>query len=445
MTDMINAERLDAAAHGNADLPLSSAARKFTRYVLPILCLMYFVSWLDRQNVSFAKLQMLDDLGMSETSYGFGSSMFFVGFALFAIPSGLMLNRFGIKRWFAMMLVGWGVATMLIALRPSELTFYALRFIVGALEAGFSPGVYYFLSLWAPFDQRTRFVGLFIAAGMVSNAVGAPICGALLDLGGTAGLHGWQWLFLLTGIPTVLLGLAVPWLLTETPEQATFYTAAEKRAISEALAREEKAANIPQENVRLSRVLLDKRLLALGCTLFGSAFASFGLAYWMPTIVHEFGVSNTVNGLLNALPWLAATFALWLTPTLCRRTRRWDLGVLVPYLIAAAALCLMVMAESNIMRMLLICVSAAGIFAPTSILVGLPTVFLDKKSAAPAIGAVNAMAVIGAIASQNAIPIFSTATASVILPMILISAVLIVTALASYFVTRKILGGIVSL
>lgn len=441
MTDWI----ITAKAESKMELPLSSAARKFARYVLPILCLMYFVSWLDRQNVSFAKLQMLGDLGMTENSYGFGASLFFIGFALFALPSGLMLTRFGAKRWFAIIMTGWGVATMLLALNPSEPAFYALRFIIGALEAGFSPGVYFFLSLWASYDHRTRFTGIFIAAGMLSNALGAPVCGFLLDLGGTAGLHGWQWLFLLTGVPAVLLGLAIPWLLTETPEEAKFYTPAEKRAVAESLSQERKTANIPSDDAGIWRALLDARLFALAGTLFGSAFASFGLSYWMPTIVHEFGVSNTVNGLLNSLPWLSAMLALWFTPLLCQQNGRWQLGVLIPYLIAAVALFAVVLVESNVLRMLLICVSAAGIFAPTSILVGLPTVFLNGKSAAPAIGAANAVAVIGAFASQNAIPILSTATASVMLPMFLISAVLILTAISGYFITCNVLSDLTNL
>jgi MFS family permease len=422
------------------DVAAASAFRKFGRHVLPILCLLYFVSWLDRQNVSFAKLQMIGDLGMSEQSYGLGASLFFVGYALCAIPSGFMLVRFGLSRWFALLLIGWGTATIGLMFHPSEHMFYLLRFLIGALEAGFGPGVFYFLSLWAPFGQRARFMGLFLGAGMLSNAIGAPICGSLLDLGGVAGLKGWQWLFLLTGLPAVLLGILTPFLLADSPEQARFYTEEERRAVAEVLAAERREAGSDKPGQSLLQALMDWRLVAIACVLFGNATASFGLAYWLPTVVSRFGVSATVNGFLNSLPWLCAMAALYAAPAYGRRTGRWGHATMVPLLIASAALLAIVFVESNVLRMILLCFAAAGIFAPTGILSGVPSVFLGQRSAAPALGAVNAFANMGGFTAQNAIPAVFAATGSVLAPMLLISATLVATGAGAFLITRRVVG-----
>lgn len=204
----------------------------FLRRMMPLLGLMYLIAYVDRQNVSFAKLQMLDNLGMTEAAYGLGASLFFIGYFLFEVPSNLILGRVGARRWFARIMVTWGLVTTALAYTTGPVMFYILRFLLGACEAGFFPGVLYLLTVWVPFGHRGRMVGWFMIASVIANAVGAPICGSLLDLDGTFGLRGWQWVFLATGVPAVLMGVATWFLLPDGPETAGFLNPAQRNLAS---------------------------------------------------------------------------------------------------------------------------------------------------------------------------------------------------------------------
>ena len=190
--------------------------------LMPLLMLLYLVAYIDRQNVSYAKLQMVGDLGLSETAYGLGASLFFIGYFLFEVPSNVILERVGARVWFARIMLTWGIVTLLLAFTKNATMFYILRFALGAAEAGFFPGVLFALTLWFPQDHRGRMIGWFMIASAIANAVGAAIGGMLLDLDGTLGFKGWQWVFLATGVPAVLLAGVVFMILPEGPHKATW-------------------------------------------------------------------------------------------------------------------------------------------------------------------------------------------------------------------------------
>jgi MFS family permease len=195
---------------------------------MPFLGILYLIAYIDRQNVSFAKLEMVGALGMSEYAYGLGASLFFIGYFLFEVPSNLLLERYGASKWFARILLSWGAVTIALAYTQNVTMFYILRFLLGACEAGFFPGVLYLLTLWYPSAYRGTMVGLFMIFSALANAVGAPLGGMLLDLDGLYGIAGWQWVFIATGIPAVVAGVVTLFYLSDRPENANFLSDAEK-------------------------------------------------------------------------------------------------------------------------------------------------------------------------------------------------------------------------
>ncbi len=211
---------------------------KITWRLMPFLGLLYLIAYIDRQNVSFAKLQMVGDLGLSEYAYGLGASLFFIGYFIFEVPSNLLLNRFGARLWFARIIISWGLVTIALAYTSSPTMFYILRFLLGVCEAGFFPGVLYLLTLWFPRDYRGRMVGLFMIFSALANAIGAPLGGMLLDLDGLWGYAGWEWVFLATGIPAVIAGIVTIFYLDDKPETAAFLSQDEKDWLNKRIASE---------------------------------------------------------------------------------------------------------------------------------------------------------------------------------------------------------------
>ena len=285
---------------------------RVTRRLMPLFCLMYLIAYIDRQNVSYAKLDMVQALGLSEAAYGLGASLFFIGYFLFEAPSNLILARVGARVWFARIMFTWGLVTLALGFTQNAAMFYVLRFLLGVTEAGFFPGVLYVLTLWYPQAHRARMVGLFMIASALANAVGAAVGGLLLDLDGTLGLAGWQWVFLVTGVPAVLLAPYVLWRLPNGPGQARWLPQAEKTWLAGVLDGEKGGA--VDDHRGAWKAIFDPRVLLLAGLYIGMPLGAYGLSYWLPTIVKSFGVSNTVNGFINVIPWILVGAALWLVP-----------------------------------------------------------------------------------------------------------------------------------
>jgi MFS family permease len=409
-------------------------SRKFYRYIFPVLICLAVVAYLDRMNIGFAKLGMAVSLGLSESIYGLGAAMFFIGYILLDIPANGFLVRFGARRWFAFITLGWGLVTMALAFTPSPTAFYVLRFLLGAFEAGFFPGVVYLGTLWLPFSQRARVNGAVMGAGTFSYVIGGPICGAMLDLGGVGGLQGWQWVFLATGLPAVILGPLMLKLLPDSPETAAFYTDEERAVVRARIAAEHAEDGDVSHNPL--RSLVDPRVWMIAFPLTALGVASMGLTYWLPTIVRGFGVSNTVNGFLNVAPWICATAALWWLPKRSEQKNERLWHTVIPALLAAAALAAIPLVASNAIKLALLSVGAAGIYGIIPIFWTLPGRFLRGASAAAGIATVASIGNVGGFMGQTLVPWVNDLTGSALAPVLVVAAALVAAAALSALLLR---------
>lgn len=415
----------------------SRLIRRITMRIVPFLGFIYLIAYIDRQNVSFAKLQMVGDLGLSEYAYGLGASLFFIGYLIFEVPSNVILERVGARRWFARIMVSWGAVTLALAFTQNAAMFYVLRFLLGVCEAGFFPGVLYVLTIWFPFEYRGRMVGQFMIFSAIANAVGAPIGGVLLDLDGTWGLRGWQWVFLATGVPAVIMAVVTLLYLDDRPDTARFLGEREKRWLRQILAEEDRVMN-KTLHVNPFAALLDGRVLLMAAYYIAFPLAAYGLSYWLPTIVKGFGVSNTVNGLLNIIPWVIVAVALWAVPTLAARAGKQTAFIVGPALFGAACLVASVYVPGNAIKFAFLCGAAAGIFAGQPVLWSLPSSFLTGASAAAGLAAINSVGNLGGFIAQNVVPWIRDATGSTIAPMLFLAACLAIGGLMTFVVQATI-------
>ncbi|MBO9707315.1 MAG: MFS transporter [Caulobacter sp.] len=398
---------------------------RVTRRLMPLFCLMYLIAYIDRQNVSYAKLEMVQALGLSEAAYGLGASLFFIGYFLFEAPSNLILARVGARVWFARIMFTWGLVTLALGFTQNAAMFYVLRFLLGVTEAGFFPGVLYVLTLWYPQAHRARMVGLFMIASALANAVGAAVGGMLLDLDGLLGVAGWQWVFLATGAPAVLLAPYVLWRLPDGPDQARWLGREQKAWLSEVLSIERNGEAADHRGAW--KAMFDPRVLLLAGLYIGMPLGAYGLSYWLPTIVKSFGVSNTVNGLINVLPWLLVGLALWAVPRHAARHGASAWHIAGPILLAAIALTLSVILPGPALKFAMLCVAAPAIFAAQPVFWSLPPSFLSGPRAAAGIAAINAIGNLGGFIAQNLVPLVRDATGSNIAPMLALAAILMIT------------------
>lgn len=413
-----------------------SLIAKITWRLMPFLGLLYLIAYIDRQNVSYAKLQMVDALGLSEYAYGLGASLFFVGYFLFEVPSNLFLNRFGARVWFTRIMVTWGLITIALAFTQSPTMFYILRFLLGVAEAGFFPGVLYLLTLWFPKDYRGRMVGLFMIFSAFANALGAPLGGMLLDLDGVLGLAGWEWVFLATGVPAVIAGIATFLYLDDTPQSAKFLTDAEKQWLADRLAQENAGMDEHADNG--FKALINPRVLLMSLCYIGFPLAAYGLSYWLPTIVQGFGVSNTMNGVINIIPWLIVALALWIIPSAADKTENKTPYIVGPAFIGAICLALSAVISAPILQFALLCIAAAGIFAGQPVFWSLPGRFLKGAGAAAGIAAINSVGNLGGFIAQNVVPWIKDSTGSTIAPMFFLSVCLALAGVLVIIVGRML-------
>lgn len=395
---------------------------KITWRLMPFLGLLYLIAYIDRQNVSFAKLQMVGDLGLSEYAYGLGASLFFIGYFIFEVPSNLLLNRFGARLWFARIIISWGLVTIALAYTTSPTMFYVLRFLLGVCEAGFFPGVLYLLTLWFPRDYRGRMVGLFMIFSALANAIGAPLGGMLLDLDGLWGYAGWEWVFLATGIPAVIAGIATIFYLDDTPEKARFLSREEKDWLQKRIASENSGMEEHAEDG--FRALINPRVLFMSLCYVGFPLAAYGLSYWLPTIVKSFGVSNTANGFINIIPWLVVAVALYVVPSAADRSEKKTAYIVAPAFIGAFCLLMSALLTSPVLQFAFLCVAAAGIFAGQPVFWSLPGRFLKGAGAAAGLAAINSVGNLGGFVAQNVVPWIRDETGSTIAPMFFLAACL---------------------
>ncbi len=408
--------------------------RRISWRLMPLLGLLYLVAYIDRQNVSFAKLQMVDDLAMSEAAYGFGAGLFFLGYCLFEVPSNLILERVGARLWFARIIGAWGLVTVALGFAWTPTSFYILRFLLGVAEAGFFPGVLYLLTLWFPQAQRARAIGLFLIASAFANAVGAAIGGLLLGLDGLGGLRGWQWVFIATGIPALLLVPVVLMKLPRGPADARWLSVEQKAWLAQTLA----AEGHVREHVAPMRALRDGRVLALCVAFVGFPLAAYGLSYWLPTIVHGFGVGHVANGLLNVIPWLVVAAVLWWFPARAARAASPRWFIVGPALLGAACLLLVMVLPTPALRFTALCIAAGAIFAGQPVFWSLPSRFLTGAAAAAGFAVINSVGNLGGFVAQSVVPRIRDASGSDLAPMLFLAGALIFAAFATLLIERRL-------
>ena len=371
------------------------ARHHIARRLLPFLFLLYVIAFLDRMNVSAAALQMPHDLGFSERVVGMGAGTFFLGYFLLEIPGALIVERWSARRWIARIMISWGIVTVFMAFIHTSRQFYVVRFLVGAAEAGFLPGVIVYLTHWFRYQDRAKAVAFFYAANPLSYVIGSPLAGLLLGLS-WLGLRGWRWLFIIEGIPAVVVGTITIWYLTDWPEQAKWLPDNEKAWIAIELQRE-KEAKSRRRSYRVWEALRHRDVILLTGCYFCAMTGSYGIAFWLPTILkRQSGKSDLEVTLLAALPYVAAFVTQQVNGWHSDRTRERRWHAAMPVFVCGLALALAVVYRSNLAMSVGMFVVAGGAFYGFQpVFWAVPTLFLSESAAAASIGLINAVGNLG--------------------------------------------------
>src|SRR3954453_86294 len=368
----------------------SSTIRAISWRLIPFLVLAYFFSYLDRVNLGFAALTMNAELKFSPIVFAWGAGIFFIGYFIFEVPSNLALEKFGASRWIARIMVTWGIISAAMALVSGEWSFYILRLLLGIAEAGFFPGIILYLTYWYPAEYRARFLAAFAVAVPVSTVIGAPISGLLLGLDGVMGLKGWQWLFIIEGIPSVLLGIVTWFYLTDRPEKADWLTKEQKAWLSAKL--QAGIATKTAENHRtLGEALSSPKVITLSLIYFGFVGALYGMQFWLPQIVKAFGLTNAQTGFVTAIPYLFGTIAMILWARHSDATRERVMHVGAPLLLTAIALGVSRYLTAPTLTIIVLTVAAIGVFCCFGVFWTLPPAWLSGTAAAGAIALINSI------------------------------------------------------
>ncbi len=410
------------------DQARQSAIAKATRRLIPFLCLCYAVNFLDRVNVGFAALAMNEDLGFTPSMFGAGAGIFFVGYILFEIPSNLALQRFGARIWIARIMISWGLIAAAMALVNSETSFYAMRFLLGVAEAGFFPGIILYLTYWFPARERARIVSLFMAAVPLATVVGGPVSGALLELHGLGGLKGWQWLFIVEGLPAVLLGVIALKFLTDRPEDADWLTKSERKALASTLAAEAKATR-KIGYAGLGQALTRPRVLVLGLLYFCLVVGLYGIGFWMPQVIQTFGLAPLKIGFLTAIPYFFAAIAMVIWGWHSDRTGERIWHVALPLFLAGAAFAWSAYTGSLSLTMVALTLATLGIYAAIGTFWSLPTAILTGTGAAAGLALVNSMGNLGGLAGPSIVGVIKQATGSFTAALLFLAGALLLAAL----------------
>ena len=427
------------------------------RRLLPLLFVSYIVAFLDRVNIGFAKLQMASDLGYSDAVYGFGAGIFFLGYFLFEVPSNLLLEKFGARRWITRIMftwaivsgafafvdrIPWGPLPALFGVAPLAFGFYALRFLLGIAEAGFFPGIILYLTYWFPAAKRARTVALFMTAVAAANVIGAPVSGAIMQYAdGMGGLSGWRWLFVLEAIPSIMAGIGIWLLLPDRPAQASWLTPEQRDAITAQLAHEETAAHgaISVAATGAAQALRSGRVWVLALVYLAGTFALYGVSFWMPTIVQELGIGKTEYlqiGLLSMIPWGTAGIAMVWAGARSDRTGKRRQHVAGSLLLAASGLVALVLVGAHVVPALIaLCFVTSGVLSFFATFWSLPTAFLRQTAAAAGIAWINAVGNLGGHFGPDIVGRLRTATGSANSAFLFLAALAVAGALLTLFGT----------
>jgi len=401
--------------------------RRITLRIVPFVMLLYFVAFIDRVNIGFAALTMNKDLGFSPSVFGFGAGIFFLGYFLFEVPSNLVLEKVGARIWIARVMITWGLISGAMAFVTGPNSFYALRFLLGAAEAGFFPGIILYLSYWFPARQRAAVTAIFMAAAPLSTVLGSPVSGALLEMHGILGFSGWQWMFIIEAAPALVLGVVVLFYMTDRPEKATWLNADERNWLVDTM-NAESARKAERAGHSVWRGLADLRVLALALVYFGTSAGLYTLGIWAPQIIKEFGLSSLQVGFINALPGAVAVIAMVLWARHSDRTGERTWHVVLACIIASIGLVLAGFAGSVMAVVLALTLVNAGISSAKPPLWSMPTMFLSGSAAAAGIATINSIGNLGGFVGPAMIGWIKDLTGSFQGGLYFVAALLVVSA-----------------
>jgi MFS transporter, ACS family, tartrate transporter len=411
MTTIIDNTKI-AVASGAEPEVARRARHRIARRLLPFLFLLYVIAFLDRMNVGAAALQMPHDLGFSEGVIGMGAGVFFLGYFLLEIPGALIAERWSARRWIARIMISWGLVTALMAFIHTSRQFYVIRFLVGAAEAGFLPGVIVYLTHWFRYQDRAKAVAFFYAANPLSYVIGSPLAGLLLGLS-WLGMRGWRWLFIIEGIPAVVFGIVTIWYLTDWPHQAEWLPDEERSWITTELQREKEAKN-RRRSFRMWEALRHRDVILLTVCYFCAMTGSYGIAFWLPTILKRLsGQSDLKVTLLAALPYIAAFVTQQVNGWHSDRTRERRWHAAIPVFVCGLALAFAVLYSSNLpMSVGLFAVAGGAFYGFQPVFWAVPTRFLSESAAAASIGLINAVGNLGGFVGPMVIGYLASRTHS---------------------------------
>lgn len=383
--------------------------RKVTWRLVPFLMACYFIAYLDRVNIAFAGPSMMQSLGLTAAAFGGVAGIFFIAYFFFEIPSNLALNRFGARIWISRIMLTWGIISGAQAFVADEFSFYIVRFLLGVAEAGFFPGIIFYMTLWFPASYRARVVGLFMFAVPVSTVIGSPMSGYLLNLHGALGLEGWQWIFLLEALPALVMAAAVFFYLTNTPSEARWLNVEEKSWLRDRLDAERENREAHFKKGWLPSVF-NMRVIALGLVYMAINIPQYGLSFFLPQIIKEFGVSDVKAGFIATLPYLVGGLGMITWSLHSDRTGERIWHCVIPFIAMIVGLSSAAVADGLQLKMLALCVAAWGFFSILPIFWTLPTAFLSGAGAAAGIAAVNSIGNLGGYFGPQVFGILKTTT-----------------------------------
>jgi sugar phosphate permease len=424
---------------------LDGAYKKASWHLIPFIFVCYLFNYLDRVNVGFAKLEMLDALNLSNTVYGLGAGIFFIGYVLSGVPSNLILHKIGARRWIAVMMIAWGGLSACMLFVHSATSFYVLRFFTGVAEAGFFPGMVLYFTHWFPTQKRGQVMALFMSAIPISGLIGGPLSGWMLShfSGGQGGMAGWQWLFLLQGVPTVLLGVGVYLYLNDGIAQAKWLSAEEKSAMQAALASDEQqraaASDVGQT---FGAVLRNGSVWMLGVIYFCIQMGVYAINFWLPSIIKSLGFESAGTvGWLSAIPYLmAAVFMVWTGRSADKRRER-RLHVSLPMVMGLIGLLLAANFSSNALVVMIgLSMATMGALAALAQFWSLPAAFLGSAAAAAGLALINSLGQVAGFVSPFLVGWIKDATNSTDVALYILSSVLLIGAILVLRIPAKLVN-----
>jgi sugar phosphate permease len=422
---------------GTTPAPLTDAERRVFAKIgwrlMPVLTASYILNYLDRTNVSFAALTMNEAIGLSAAQFGFGGAVFFAGYCLLEVPSNMALYRFGARLWISRIMISWGVVSAAMAFAVGPKSFYLFRVLLGAAEAGFFPGVAYYLATWFPAEYRTRIIAWFMVAIPISSVIGGPASGWLLGLDGKAGLAGWQWLFLVEGLPAVLVGLSLLWLLTDSPENTAWLSDDERALVRRRLESERR----PKEVRRLSLAVRDPRVLTLAGIQFGFLVGSYGIGLFLPQILDTGRLSDVQIGFVTSACYAVASVGMIVWAGFVDRGASKVVNLSLACAVSACGfLGAIVFRDQFWVSVFWMAVAVTGINGARAIFWTIPPRFLTGLAAAGGLAFINSIGTAGGFVGPNVMGFLTTATGSFSAGLLAMSGFLIVAASLAWSLRR---------